>query len=254
MRRPWVIEPRFRGFADVALGGYVGGLLAGALGATTEVRLRGIVPMGRPLVMGRPQPDRVSLSEDGTVLAEARRAPLDLDLPEPVSLSEAEAAAAHYPGSHAHPFPGCFCCGPAREPGDGLRIFPGAVAGRNLVAAPWTPDGSLAGPSGSLRPEFVWAALDCPQLWALMVSAPRDSDERVVTAGMTVRIDSPPFARRPYVVLAWPLHRDGRSIFAGGAILDPDGEPLAVGVQRAVVVPGRGVPLGLDRLGAHTPE
>jgi hypothetical protein len=246
MREHVVIEPRFRGFAEVALGGYVGGLLAGALGAATEVRLRGIVPMGRPLALGRPQPDFVNLTEDGTVLAEARRAPLDLDLPDPVSLTEAETASARYPGFAAHPFPGCFCCGPARAPGDGLRIFPGPVAGRELVAAPWTPDAALAGPTGAVRPEFVWAALDCPQLWALMTSAPRDSDERVVTASMTVRIDSTPVAGLPHVVLAWPLHRDGRSLFAGGAVLDQDGEPLVIGVQRAVVVPGRGVPLGLD--------
>jgi hypothetical protein len=114
------------------------------------------------------------------------------------------------------------------------------------VAAPWAPDASLADPAGSLLPEFVWAALDCPQLWSLMTSAPRDSEERVVTAGMTVRVESTPQAGGRYVILARPMHREDRTIFAGGAVLSEDGALLVAALQRAVLVPGRGVPLGLE--------
>jgi hypothetical protein len=250
------IDQRYRGFADedgsyrVALGGYVGGLLAGKLAGPAEVRLRGIVPMGRRLEVERPDSNRAVLSEAGTVLAEARRTELEIDAPAPVSLSEAEEASSSYPGFRAHLFPGCFTCGPAREPGDGLRIFPGPVADRELVAAPWTPDASLAGPTGSLLPEFVWAALDCPQLWALIASAPPDSGERVVTAGMSVRIESTPQAGGRYVILAWPMHREDRTIFAGGAVFADGGELLVAAQQRAVVVHGRGVPLGLGNWAA----
>jgi hypothetical protein len=246
------IDQRYRGFADedgsyrVALGGYVGGLLAGKLAGPAEVRLRGIVPMGRRLEVERPDANRVVLSEAGTVLADARRTELEIDAPAPISVSEAEEASASYPGFTGHLFPDCFTCGPAREPGDGLRVFPGPVSDRELVAAPWTPDGSLAGPNGSLLPEFVWAALDCPQLWALIASAPPDSGERVVTAGMSVRIESTPRAGGRYVIAAWPMHREGRSIFAGGAVFAESGELLVAALQRAVVVHGTGVPLGLD--------
>jgi hypothetical protein len=53
-------------------------------------------------------------------------------------------------------------CGPARRPGDGLRILPGPVARRPLWAAPWTPDPSVDSAGGTVRPEVVWAARDCP--------------------------------------------------------------------------------------------
>jgi len=63
-------------------------------------------------------------------------------------------------------FPDCFVCGMNRRPGDGLRIFPGPVTGQGLWAAPWKPDPSVAGPDGRVRPEVVWAALDCPGYFA----------------------------------------------------------------------------------------
>jgi hypothetical protein len=71
-------------------------------------------------------------------------------------------SAGRSPYYHDPVFPGCFVCGPARGPGDGLRILPGPVAGRGLWAAPWTPEETVAGASDRVRPEVVWAALDCP--------------------------------------------------------------------------------------------
>jgi hypothetical protein len=47
------------------------------------------------------------------------------------------------------------------------------------------------------------------------------------------------------VIAAWPMHREGRSVFAGGAVFAESGELLVAALQRAVVVHGRGVPLGL---------
>jgi tryptophan synthase alpha subunit len=44
------------------------------------------------------------------------------------------------------------CCGPA-HPG-GLRIFPGPVSGRALVAALWEPPARLAGERGELPREL----------------------------------------------------------------------------------------------------
>ena len=109
----------------------------------------------------------VRVLHGGTLLAEGIRLPdgLALELPGPVSIPEARAAdsrsrfRAH---PEEHPFPACFVCGPDRAPGDGLRIFPGPLADRPLWAAPWTPDPSVTDVGGRVRPEVVWAALDCP--------------------------------------------------------------------------------------------
>jgi hypothetical protein len=67
---------------------------------------------------------------------------------------------------------------------------------------------------------------------------------------MSVRIESTPQAGGRYVIQAWPMHREDRTIFAGGAVFAEGGELLVAALQRAVVVHGRGVPLGLDNWAA----
>ena len=94
----------------------------------------------------------VRIWDGETLVAEAAPAELDVD-PPAVSLAEAETAAARYTGFDEHEFPECFVCGPARRPGDGLRIFPGEVR-PGLVAAPWA--------ARAVAPEIVWATIDCP--------------------------------------------------------------------------------------------
>ena len=227
------IHPHHEGLPGLAHGGYTGGLLAEVLGAdTAEVRLRRPIPLGRPLEVRR-EAGRVLLADAETVIAEAREAQLALYVPPPVSLAAAEAAARRFPGHHEHPFPGCVTCGTARA--DGLRIFPGPVPGRRLVAAPWTP--VTAGV------ETVWEALDCPQLWALMIHAPEGSEDRVVTARMTTTVVRPVEPGVPHVVIAWPVGREDGRWVAGAAIYGPDGELRAAGRQDAAIVTGWGVPL-----------
>ncbi|MCL5068064.1 MAG: hypothetical protein M1368_06905 [Thaumarchaeota archaeon] len=51
--------------------------------------------------------------------------------------------------------PSCFNCGPLRLEGDGLRIFPGILAGRDVVAPPWTPAESLGDSTGVVKSEFI---------------------------------------------------------------------------------------------------
>ena len=137
-----VIENRFRGLPDLAHGGYVAGVMATALGAAeAEVRLRRPVRPGRMLDIAHTGADAVELREGDTVLARATHTELSLDVPAPVTRSDAELASDHFLGRHNHVFPGCFVCGTERAVGDGLRIFPGPVEGRALVAAPWVPPG-----------------------------------------------------------------------------------------------------------------
>jgi hypothetical protein len=143
-------------------------------------------------------------------------------------------------------FPGCFVCGPARPAGDGLRIFPGRVAGRVLWAAPWTPEATVAGPDGRVRPEVVWAALDCPSGIAATETTDLPAGTAVVLGRMTATVGGLPRPGDRCQVIAWPLARDGRKLLAGSAVLGPDGQLLAaastvwITVARHTVVVGGG--------------
>jgi len=242
-----VVERRFQGIPDVALGGYVGGLLAGDL-AAGEVALRRPVPLDRALRVERREGDRVVLLDGDETLAEAGPASVSLEVPPPVTFEEARAAetrSLQRSAAHVHPFPGCLVCGSGRAEGDGLRLFAGPVAGRDVVAAPWIPEAAHAGPDGAVRPALVWAALDCPTIMALVFGSPPESEERVVTARLAVARVGDVRAGAPHVVMGWDAGRDGRARVAGGAILSASSAVLAVG--RHVLVPTTwGVRLGLD--------
>lgn len=236
-----VIDRRFRGFDKVAQGGYSSGLLARRLPGPARVKLRGAVPMEEPLLV-EADGEQVQLRAESGVLAEAEPAELSIEVPERVSLERAAAVASTFPGHRAHPYPECFCCGPARDPGDGLRIFPAPLEESDLLAALWDPGEDL-GEDGLLPPEIVWAAFDCPQLWALMLSSPPDSTDHVVTASLETEIHRPVAAAGRYVVVSWPIGVEGRRHYAGAALLDAEGTILAVSRQTAVTAPA-GVPLG----------
>jgi hypothetical protein len=240
-REPTVLESRFRGLPDLAHGGYVAGVMATALGAAeAEIRLRRPVRLGSPVDLSRAD-EAVELWDGDTLLARAARTELSLDVPAPVALADAEAASKRFLGRHNHLFPGCFVCGTDRGAGDGLRIFPGTVDGRRLVAAPWVPPGE-----GIVPDELVWAAFDCSQLWSLVAHAPADTTDRVVTAALATRIEHPVVAGEMHVVVAWPIGRDDRAWVAGAALFGPAGDLRAVGRQTAAVATW-GVPLSRAR-------
>jgi hypothetical protein len=138
-------------------------------------------------------------------------------------------------------FPGCLVCGPARTAGDGLRVFPGPVAGRALWAAPWTPDPSVAGADGRVRPEVVWAALDCPSGIAVADAADLPAGTAVVLGRMAATMGGLPRPGDRCRVVAWPLAHDGRKLGAGSALLGPDGEVLAAARTVWITVPRRAV-------------
>ena len=210
-----VIDGRFNGPPGSANGGYTCGLLAGVLGAPAEVTLRRPPPLERPLAVDRLD-GAVRLLDGEELVAEAVRADVDLAPPEPPGFEEAEAAATRYPGFERHAFPTCFVCGPARARGDGLRIFAGPVAGREVFAAPW-----VAPPD--VGPELGWAALDCPG--AIAVGFP-DRGETLLGRFAT-RIDRLPRPGEGCVVVSWPLGEEGRKLYAGTALFAA-GELLAV--------------------------
>lgn len=237
------VEERFAGFAGRPLGGYLCGLVADEIGPAAEVRLRRPVATGTPLELRRSGDGTVALLDGEAVVAEGRPGPPEMEVPGSVSFEEAEDASAEYPGRVRHLFPLCFGCGTARGPAEGLRLFPGPVRGREIVAAPWVPHPALADDHGRVPARIVWSSLDCPGLWALIAAAPDDSPEHVVTGSMAADLVGPIEAGRPHVVTAWAIRRDGRRILAGAAVFTEAGELRAVGRQTCVVT-DRGVPLG----------
>ena len=231
------IPSRFRGPSGSGNGGYVCGCAAAYVGAPATVTLRRPPPLDTALAVERDGDGSVRVRDSGTLIAEAQPAPdaPDLEIPGPVSPAQARAAAGRARYFQDPVFPGCFVCGPARQPGDGLRIFPGPVADRELWAAPWTPDPSVAGPDGRARAEIVWAALDCPS--GIAAADAVGLDTAILLGRMTARLAARPEAGQPCRVIAWPAGRDGRKLTAFSALLGPGGEVLAAARAVWLTVP-----------------
>ena len=227
------IPRRFNGPLDSGQGGYSAGIVAGFIDGPAEVSLRRPVPLERPLEVARDQDASVRLLDGDELVAEGRPVEsIDLDVPEPVSADEARDAVRRYTGSPDGPFSRCFVCGLARD--DGFDIFAGQVTGRKVTASPWTPPAWAADDDGRVRPEFVWAALDCPASFApgLAGDVPMG-----MLARFSVRIDAPVMAGKEHVVIGWPIEIDGRKHHSGGAVFSPDGTLLAA--ARALLVAPR---------------
>jgi hypothetical protein len=215
----------FNGPRGSGNGGYVCGLIAAALGGQAEVSLRNPVPLDKPLDLVPEAGDGAALrAMDGErLIAEARRSDgLALDVPEPVGPEEARAATAAYRGRDSGPFSQCFVCGRARD--DSFGVFAGEVTGRDLVASPWTPPAWTADGDGRVRPEFVWAALDCPTYFAAYL---HEEQRLAFLVRDSVEIQAPVPSGEELVAIAWPLRVEGRKRFAGSALLAATGEVLA---------------------------
>ncbi|MHB0769048.1 hypothetical protein [Bradyrhizobium sp. 5.13L] len=198
--------------------------------------LRAPPPVERPLDVLTRADGGIELRENDVLLATARTTGINVpDIPR-VSYAAAEEAVGRTPyDEQSHNLPGCFVCGPARDDGDGLRIFAGplqaeAVPGKPVVfAASWVPHGSLSGEDGYVAPEFVWAALDCPTGYCSVGARHLglNGDETALLGRMAARIDRRPRPGDRCVVVAWPTGREGRKLFAESALLDAEQEVLA---------------------------
>ena len=231
MMAPLVIAPRFCGPPDSGNGGYVCGLIAACLDGQAEITLRARPPLATPMTVERQAGGSVRIRHGHTLIAEGTCLPrgLDMEPPGPVPLSEARTAGARsrlraHPDDH--PFPSCFVCGPHRRPGDGLRILVGRVAGRDLSADVWYPDDSLARQDGYLRPEFVWAALDCSGAIGAIGDAP--GAPAYLLGRLSARQTGPVKTGEPHVVVGWRLAEDGRKLLAGSALFTAAGQLAAL--------------------------
>ena len=87
------------------------------------------------------------------------------------------------------------------------------------MAAPWVPDPNLTLEGDYVRPEVLWAALDCVGYFAS--GAP---DYPVALLGrMTAEVDPRIVAGERCIVLGWSIARDGRKLHAGTALFGADG-------------------------------
>ncbi len=210
----FTIARRFRGPAGSGNGGWTAGRLAtsyargaGHAGAV-EVTLHTPPPLERELTL-RLDGDALALL-DGEILVARAVGGEPPPLVPPVDLATAQAAEQQYAGLRDHPFPECFVCGPARAPGDGLRLLPGRV-GDGATACTWTPQDAS-------DPAYVWSALDCPGGWASDIAG-----RPMVLARMTAQIETMPVPGRAHVVVGRHLDTAGRKTRTACTLYHPDG-------------------------------
>jgi len=220
------IDERFCGPPDSGNGGYVCGCLAKHMSdTTTAVRLRVPPPLATALDV-RDSEAGIALFDGDVIVAEARPAELPFEAPAPPSFEAAEAASRNFLGFTSHWFPNCFVCGPEREEGDGLRIFPGAIDDSGRVAGPWIPDASLADATGAIAPEFLWAALDCPGAFAF----PMPSDKGVLLGELRVQLLGDVAVAERCVLVAWELDHQGRKHHTATALFGESGSCRGLGL------------------------
>lgn len=251
------LTKQFVGPPELGNGGFVVGHLAAAVASTLpsgavvgagpiEVTLRAPLPIDAPFQFQFGDEGHVSLMSGEDVLATAKPATLELDVPEPPSADAARALRASSlslkPGFHqqlgerigVHPV--CFCCGAEREEGDGLRVFPSMVEGRDDVTALWTPHESFADDDGMIGPEMIGAAIDCPGAFAFL-----ENDERAGLLGrMVVEFTKPLKAGDETRIVGWRMETNGRKMMAGTAIFDSAGELIAKAKQTWFGFPSAG--------------
>jgi hypothetical protein len=231
--RPLIVGRRFCGPDASANGGYICGLVAALAAEPVTVRLLKPPPLETELIPYE-HDGLLELRHGEDSVAQARPGTVgDLAVPSPPSYEQTVAASHRYAGFARHPAPACFVCGPTRSAGDGLRLFAGEVESGAYVAAPWRPDASLDAGAGRVRPEFMWAALDCPGYLALARDMrPMLLGELTAEIGRRVEVDE------ACVVIGWKISSAGRKHEAGTAVFGARGDLCARG--RAVLIEPRG--------------
>lgn len=217
-----IIESRYNGPADSGNGGWTAGCVAALLNqpaggdqpAAVTVTLRRPPPLETPLRAERADGQIRVYAPDGSLIAEAAPAIAPGNELEAISYLEAVEASVSYPGFANHPFPTCFVCGPRRQHGDGMRLFPGRIM-EGMTAAPWrAPDDVSA--------TMVWAALDCPGGWSVGIEA-----RPYVLGRLTAHVATVPSPGDDCVVVGRLLRAEGRKADVATTLFGPDAAVLA---------------------------
>jgi len=217
------IDRRYCGPARSGNGGYVCGQLANFIDGPARAKLIKPPPLETRIDVFSEDSGIVAYAGD-TKIGMAEPASVDINLPAIPSEEGIRAAHETYlKGADTHPLAQCFVCGPKRKPGDALRLFTGPVPDSPVNADTWTPSEDFAGEDGLVRPEILWAALDCPTAFAL-----RHGDTRLcLLAALTADIYRRPKPGERLIVMAWARGVEGRKNFGDGALIDENGEVIA---------------------------
>lgn len=232
------IARQFRGPPNSGNGGYVCGVLSKAIDGPATSVLRAPVPldlrMDIRLEEGVYQMTAeadgaligTGVSSDGAILPRPPEAP---------SMRAARAAGLKSPSLSERIHPPCFTCSAERAEGDGLRVFVGQIEGAPAghVAGIWTPNMAFSDPQGLATVETIWAALDCPGVFAWIAKAGRHG---ALLGTMSCEILRRPRCAEEAIIMAWPLERQGRKETAGVALFAMNGELLARAHQVWIVM------------------
>jgi hypothetical protein len=230
------IDGRYNGPNNIANGGYVCGLLAKFIEGAADVWIRRPTPLDCELSMIAHDDGSIFILSNGDVVVEGKPGHLDLDMPESPGFESALAASKtsralqlnefnnrRYLGIH----PTCFCCGAERDDHDGLKIHPGRIPGKDIIAAPWIPGEDLADEQGHVRPEFIWTAMDCPGAFAAMDLA---GGRPGLLGRLIGQIILPIRVNEPCVVIGRVVSMEGRKYLAGTAVYNSKGQLAGKGL------------------------
>ncbi|RMI34428.1 hypothetical protein [Nocardia stercoris] len=198
------IPARFNGPPDSGNGGYVAGMLAATRDEpVVRIMLRTPPPLETPLRVADG-----NLLHGEQVVATSAPAGFEHEPPPPVAPELAAAVSGAHNGGEV--FGHCFVCGSLRT--DGLGIQAGPV-GSGVVAAPWSPDGTVA-----IDTPLLWAVMDCPGGWAV----PGMFDRPALLGSMTATLLDLPAPAEECVVVGALHAQDGRKIRTATALYGSD--------------------------------
>ncbi len=221
------ISKQYNGPPASANGGYVSGLIAASMAGAASVSLKSPPPLDVALTL-LSDGQSAKLINGDTLIAEGHQTDLDLRVPSLKHGFKTTPIAALETGEF-EPFDSCFVCGNNRQVDDGLHIISKSVENRSdLVAGQWELDENIS-TDGFVKPEFIWAALDCPGYFAC---AP---GEAALLGKFDAEILRPLPLAEQATVIGWDMtpktkngHAlSGRKRLAGTAVLNAKGDVIA---------------------------
>lgn len=213
-------------------GGYVGGVMAQhfarALGGdgTVEITLRAPVPVEKPLQITH-EGEALLLRDGAILLCEARAGSLAHLRPPPSPTDWVDVMRRGEEGGspEGSEFYECIVCGRGRAVGDGLRVLGTFGPQRGYSLSCWLPHANHADGTGRIRPEFVWAALDCPGAFAVQ---DLDDFRPARTGRITAKVIEPPHVGDRCAVVGWRIGEEGRKLYSGTALYTERGRLCAL--------------------------
>ena len=145
-----LVPAMFNGPPGSANGGISAGLAASQIDGPAEVSLRAPPPLDIAMEVV-PTGDGYEVRHGDQLVMTAQPAAPLAPPPAAPSFETAQTGPDSFPPVETHAFPRCYVCGPERSD-DGLCLFTGKPNGYDGVTDVWTPDESLAGEDGLVRP------------------------------------------------------------------------------------------------------